>query len=471
MKILFIYPNIYTIHGQSYHFGLGIIASFIKQHDFDVKVIELRTVNDYQKVDECIRKWKPQVVGFSVVSSQFYHVKKFTKRIKTIDNNCLIVCGGIHPTIYPECLMECNDIDGAFMGESESPFLEFLMKVERGEDFRSVDNFCYMKDGTLVKNRIRERSDKLDIFGIAIRYFFNYQEDVDSANGEAQFSFNRGCPFECTYCSNKAIAQVYGLKHNKCRYKSVDLCLEEIDYVIKNFKNIRKLWIIDDIFALNRIWLKEFCQKYPKRFSYPFMCHIRPGTVNFNTLKLIRDAGCYRVMMGIESGNDWIRNTVMKRNITRKQIVDTYEWAHILSLETLATNVIGVPGETEETVWDTIHLNREVKPTDSAASIFYPYEGSELAELCLKNNLIPSKREEMVYEKKESILNLPTISNERLKYFEKNWTYLVYRGINNKKIIKSRINKVFLSPLLSTPLWRFIKPAYRHYKRLIKSDT
>ena len=108
---------------------------------------------------------------------------------------------------------------------------------------------------------------------------------------------------------------------------------------------------------------KEFCEKYKKRIKVKFCCLLRVNLVDEEFARLLKEVGCYRVSMGIESGNEYVRNTIMNRHLSDTQIIRAYGIVHRYGMQSNAINLLGVPGETEEMIWDTIRLNRRIKPS------------------------------------------------------------------------------------------------------------
>jgi len=179
--------------------------------------------------------------------------------IKRTNENIFIVCGGIHPTIFPDALLESEAIDGFFVGESEVGFGNLLDKIKQNEDYRDTNNFAYKEDGKVVVNHLEPLMQSLDLLPYPMKDFLF--EDFININGVAPFFFSRGCPYSCSYCSNHAIAKVYGMSRNKPRYRSVESCVEEIKYALEKY-TFKAVWIMDDTFGLNKEWRKYFCEKY-----------------------------------------------------------------------------------------------------------------------------------------------------------------------------------------------------------------
>jgi radical SAM superfamily enzyme YgiQ (UPF0313 family) len=157
----------------------------------------------------------------------------------------------------------------------------------------------------------------------------------------------------------------------------------------------------------------------------------------------LKDAGCYKIFVAIESTNDYIRNAVMKRNITKQQIEDTFAWAKEAGLETLSSNIIGVPGETEETVLEAIDFNRRMNPTAIGVNIFSPYEGTVLGDYCHEKGFVRKVDARLFSDRKQSRLLLPTIKNDILMRLYDSFNYLVYKETNPARARQILINRYF----------------------------
>lgn len=422
VKVLFIITNINGFHEIPYSFGLCSIASYIENRGHSAKILSICNENEYNKLTEEIYIFNPQVIGFTTVSSQFTHVKDISKLIKNINKHIFIVCGGIHPTLYPDALLESAAIDGFFVGESEIAFGDFLDKLRGDKDYRNTSNFVYKKDGEIIRNALMPLIQNLDILPYPAKD--SLFEKFIVANGCAPFFFSRGCPYSCSYCSNHALANMYGFSMNKPRYRPISYCIEEIKDALKMYK-FKAIWIMDDIFGLDRKWRKEFCKQYKKEVNIKFICNLRVNIFDEEFAKLLKDAGCYKIFFGVESGNEYVRNTIMKRNISTEQIIPAFNLCRKYRLESTALNIIGVPGETEEMIWDTIKLNKKIRPNNSAVNIFYPYKGTVLGDFCFSKNLVDEKMyNDFSNERRGSVLNYPEIYKDKIHYYYKNWAIL-----------------------------------------------
>lgn len=444
MKVLLIFTDFNSEHRRAYHYGLAFISSYLKEHNHQVQLKYIDSKKQYAALLEFVKEYMPDMIGFTTVETQFIYVMDIAKLIKEV-RNCLIVAGGVYVTLSPECVKKARSLDGIIRGEGEYAMVELLNKLEKGEDYRSTKNFCYYdadKD-VVVMNPMYPLIENLDSLPFMDRES-NYQKIIDSF-GNILFYFSRGCPYMCAYCSNHALAKNYGLKSNTIRVRSPESCISEIKYVLNNFnckssgrrENPKFIIIEDDLFTIDKKWLYKFLELYKKEINRPFYCHTRQNLASKEMFAKLKDAGCFKVMMSIESGNEFIRNKVMNRGISDEQIFNAFKWAHEAGLETNGVCIIGLPFETKEMILDTIRMAALTNTTTFGVSVFYPYSGTALKRVCEENGFLPEDYESCeIVERKESILNLPTISKDELLFYYNNWENLVWaqRPLSLKKI-------------------------------------
>jgi anaerobic magnesium-protoporphyrin IX monomethyl ester cyclase len=426
MDVLFIYTNINGTHEETYAFGLASIVAVTKKEGHNVKVMIVKNREEYSKVFKEILIFNPRIVAFTAVSSQFNYIMEISEGIKKVKSDIINVCGGVHPTIFPACVLDAPYLDGIFRGESEYSFVEFLQKVDQNRPFKDTDNFCYNDNGKVIINPLKPLIEDLDSLPFPDKTSYPYIETV-SQYGIAPFFFSRGCPFLCSYCSNHALAKAYNLDRNTPRYRSPESSIREIEETIRDFPMIKTIWIMDDTFGIDKQWRNEFCRKYKERVGIKFDCLLRANVVDEEFIKMLKEAGCYRISFGIESGNEYVRNTIMNRKMSNEQIITAFSFAQKYGLETNAINIIGVPGETEEMIWDTIKLNRKIHPTTSGVNIFYPYKGTNLGDECFRKGLVNEEQyRKFSQERRESVLNYPKDYKKKLISYHKDWAVLVY---------------------------------------------
>jgi len=438
MKVLLVITNIEGYHEVPYHFGLSSIFSYIKAKGHNPEIISIRSKNEYKIFEDKVKSFKPNIVGYTSVSSQFNIVRELSIIAKKIDEIVFNVCGGVHPTLYPEDLLLSDAIDVFFVGESEIAFGDFIDKIEHGKDFRDTNNIVYKNNGILIKNPLNALVPELDILPFPVKDLLF--EEFIKTNGYAPFFFSRGCPFQCSYCSNHSLAKVYGLSRNHPRYRSVDSCIDEIKDALSKYQ-FNTLWIMDDTFGLNKKWREEFCKKYPNEISLRFCVLLRPNVVDEDLIQSLKRSGCFRILFGVESGNDYVRNQIMNRNISTDQIINAFSLCRKYHIETCALNIIGVPGETDKMIWDTINLNRKLRPTSSGLNIFYPYRGTQLGDKSFFDGLVDLKMySQFSNERRDTVLRYPEDYRRKLRYYHQHWELLVY-PYDMKKRAKAILRK------------------------------
>ena len=118
MKILFVYTNINGFHADSFGDGIAMIMAVSKRAGHDIRQLQIFEKSEYSKITETVKEYKPDVVGFTSVSSQFSFIAELAKLVKEVAPNTVNVCGGVHPTLYPQCISEAKGLDLIFMGDS-----------------------------------------------------------------------------------------------------------------------------------------------------------------------------------------------------------------------------------------------------------------------------------------------------------------------------------------------------------------
>lgn len=441
MKIFLVYTDVSTHHGFAYHPGLASIGAVLLDAGHEVKLGYINSSNQYDALVNDVIQYEPHVVGFTTVETQFSHVQKLAGMIKA-RSEAVLICGGTHMTLAPEAIKEPASyaLDGIMRGECEFAFRDLVELVGKGQSFYDISNLAYVDKATgrLVQNPLRPAIEQLEELPHPATQLFDYQQIIDEHNLMI-LHFSRGCPFPCTYCSARVLMTQYG---QKIRYRSVDSTIEEIRTTIDRYdvKPSTTICISDDLFSINKNWLDEFLPRYRQEIGYPFMANIRSNVTNQDYFNRLADANCKYVLMSVESGNDYIRNEVMKRGISRQKMFDSFEWANKAGIQTNANCIIGLPFETPEMIEDSISTIAQLGATDYGINIFYPYKGTELRKICEDNGFMPdtlgveANDVATVKERTESILNLPTISKDQIVYYQDNWEDLIIR----KKGFKSR---------------------------------
>lgn len=411
MKVLFIYHNMGTKNVRHFPFSIGILSAFLKKDGHETELLYLQ--EEIQEEALLYHVWtsKPDLIAFSVVTHQWKHARDCARIIKK-KFDLPIICGGAHATFMPDEIINEPSINMLCVGEGEYALLEVLERMASGGDLSTIPNIWVKNsEGTVFRNGIRELVHDLDSLPFPDREIVPFHEIISECNTEPVFMSSRGCPYNCTFCSNSAIKHLYRNKGKYVRQRSPENVIREIGELRDKYE-FDSLNFYDECFGFNRKWLKKFCDMYKSEFSYPFGCFIRAETMDRETFRMMRKAGLSLIYLGIESGNERLRREVMNRQVTDERIVRACQDAQAEGIQVWTYNIVGIPGETVETIREAMELNRVINPHFVSISIYQPLPGTKLYEDCVKNNYIKKDYACSFYE--DSVLRLPTITREKL---------------------------------------------------------
>jgi radical SAM superfamily enzyme YgiQ (UPF0313 family) len=449
MKVTFVFPDLNVFNECSRDYsgifahGIGYLSSALKKNGHTTSLIHIVKEIDKESFLNRIKKEQPDLVAFTSLSHQFAYVKKLSSWLKET-TDILTICGGVHATIDPEEVIATAGIDILCRGEGEYALAELCDKLSSGKDISQIKNIWIKKGGAIIKNDVRSLEVNLNDLPFPDRNLFSYKNLYDYKIRMLTILAARGCPFSCSYCCNHQYQKLY--PHNYLRSRSVDNVLSEIDEALGWYKDVEFINFVDDTLCMDKKWIEEFCNKFPKRFNLPFHGNTRVNFLDEQMFLLLKKGGCERLDVGIESGNSYMRQQILKRNITEEQIVGAFDLAHKFGIKLSAYNMIGCPFETPQMILETIKLNAKVKPYASHNAIFQPYPNTEAYSLCLANNFISEKKVSAFF--KETVLNQPQLSKRQVLFFSRYFPIIMklydFSGILPKKIslrLRSFIDK------------------------------
>jgi len=325
-------------------------------------------------------QFRPDVVAYSVITGSQRYYLELNRRLKATLPGVFSVFGGPHPTFFPEMVQEPG-VDGICRGEGEQALVDLLAALAGGgpDAVLGVSNWSFCRNGEVIANPVRPYVEDLDGLPFSDRALV-YESDPVAARGKIKhFLTGRGCPYNCTYCFNHALSGIYRGKGRRFRQRSVGHVIEEIGWVRDHYP-LEFVVFVDDTFVLSNEWLAEFAEEYPRQIGLPFFCNTRANLVTADQVRLLKAAGCHSVSMGVESGNDRIRNELLKRRMSKNQILEAARLLREGGLNFATTSMIGLPTSTLEDDFETLALNIQARPSYAHIFIFQPYPRTELGE-------------------------------------------------------------------------------------------
>jgi hypothetical protein len=200
---------------------------------------------------------------------------------------------------------------------------------------------------------------------------------------------SRGCFYNCTYCGNSQFRNVYPNKKIYARVRSPENAILYLKTLLSKYPNIKFINFRDAIFNMFPDWFDKFIELYKKEIHLPFTCNIRFDILTEDTVRRMKEAGCYTIDMGLESGDQEIRFKYLKRYMTDEMVINCSKWFHKYGIDQLTYNIIGLPYEDIHKALKTIKLNARIKSDRYIPNIFYPYPGTVLYETAKKAGFLP----------------------------------------------------------------------------------
>lgn len=395
--------------------GIGYVAGVLKQADFPVKIIDSVPLKlDKEKIVEILKKDEPEIIAFTATIMSIYSAVETAKYLREVFPKAKLVLGGPQITSIPEQTMKPRVFDFGILGEGEETMLELVETIEREKkDFTKIKSLVWWRVNKLIINPRREMIENLDKLPYPARELFPKQEYYHPMpGGYKRLPFghmvtSRGCPYRCSFCDRS----VFG---NKFRARSPEKVIEEIEYLIKNYK-VKEIKFYDDLFTFNKERVHRICNEIIKRkIDISWSCSARVDSVDFELLKHMKKAGCWQIDYGIESGNQLVLNK-MKKGITLKQSQQAVNWAKQVGMKARAFIIIGMPGETRKSINDTINFVKKLKLDVVAFYAVMIYPGNELYEIVKKEG-------KLLHEDYSQYTSLIDVKDTKLHYVPESLT-------------------------------------------------
>ena len=458
IRILLVYPGFIV---REVPIGLLSISATLVENGHETKIFELthflrnpgifkadrKILIDFDRV---IEDFSPDIIGFSAMTVGFNLTRKMGHLAK--EKGKKVILGGIHPTVLPHQSIMEDFVDFIVVGEAEISFPEFLSRYDTGLEYNEIKGIWTKgEDGTIIENGISELPRDLDALPLPDRSKLNpayFNAELTGAN----LLTSRGCPYHCKFCQNKYLNSIYRKQGPLIRYRAIDKVLSEIEELISKYDSSR-FYFSDEMFTLNKKRTLDFCKAYQRRFpGYPFMCQTRADCIDEEIMEVLRDAGCNQINLAIESGSERIRNDILGKRISDGQIYNAFSLARKYNIKVQSFNMIGAPGETKDDIFETIAMNRKIKPDRILCTVYMPFHGTELGEECYRRGMVINNIEDAsTYYAQVSIKN-DSISCKDLIGYQGLFDWYVFFGNTIHKIWIDLVRKMYQILVSCKPL-------------------
>lgn len=404
-----------------YPIWLAYATGMLEQAGCEVRLVDTPAWKwGMQEVLVDIKQFQPD---FAVVDTSFPSLNNdimVSEVIKETFPTIKTAMVGAPASQFADKMLSSKGIDFVARWEFDFVLRDLMQALNNGKILSQVNGISY-KNGTINHNPDRElsSSEELDRVPFVSQVYQKHLNVKDymltyahSMYPEVQIFTGRGCPFHCTFCSWPQT--LMGRKH---RVRGIDNVLDEMEWVEKHFPLVKQVFIEDDTFPINSDRVLEFCRKYKERgLKIPWGGQARVG-LEYETMKAMKSANCMMVDVGYESGNDSILKTA-KKGITVDKIKAFPKEAKKAGLSIHGNWIIGLPGETKETIANTTKLIKETNADAITVAVVTPFPGTEMYDWAKKNNyLVTEDPNEYLDERghQKSIISYPGLSDVEIR--------------------------------------------------------
>lgn len=385
---------------------LMVIAGHLRKNGFPVSLIdgggERLTLN---QLKGRIRPINPQIIILNTSTTTIFHDLSVAREIKAIKPHSLIGIIGVHVMALPkETMRLCQELDFAVFSEPEIPILNLAKSL----NLSLVKGICYRKNGKILKNDPEPPIKNLDDLGLPAHDLIPleiYQEPQMKRRPLTMTMVSRGCINRCIFCSSC----FYG----RYRLRSIKNVMQELRWITKSL-GVKELKFYDDGITYNYHWAKDlFTNMIKEKIDLSWNTNIRADFIDYELAKLMKKAGCHTVNMGLESASQDILNNI-KKNLTVERMEQAVADCQKAGIEVCAYFIIGLPGETDETIKQTIEFAKKLDLDLVTFNVPAPHPGTEFYRYLESNGYLRTKDWSKYDTNSVPVYDYPTMSAKEI---------------------------------------------------------
>jgi anaerobic magnesium-protoporphyrin IX monomethyl ester cyclase len=390
---------------------------------------------DYGRIRRILKGYQPYnpiliCIG-CFFTSRFKYALEVAKRCKKIFPNIPIVTGGIHASVSPEDVLKHKEFDYVIIGEGEEVIVKLAKNLGNFDNIKTIDSLAFRDDNKVVVN---PRISFVDVNALPFPawHLLNMEDYVNDGlvrwniGDKRHFPIitSRGCPNSCTFCNMSV------LNGKNFRGRSAKSVVDEIEFLVKNY-SVEQISFEDDNLTFDNNRIINICEeiiinKLNIEWNTPNGVSVK--SLNHEVIGWMKAAGCKSINLAIESGDEYILNNVMMKGVSLKKIREIVDVCHTVGIITNAYFVLGMPGETEETIKRTIDFACSLPLDDIQMSFATPFAGTQLYKECVENKYILENYDEMLLNNgfrvyAEPVIETPFITKQELLRLKK-WFYI-----------------------------------------------
>lgn len=440
-------------------YSLLQIASMLRQRGHHISLMDANGWNmPYQKLETTMTAIEYDVLIFRFTPTTFDHDMKTAELSKKINPTAVTtgICWTLR-TLAEKVLTEAKKLDIYIMHEYEVVTPILIDSISKGIDLSTVNGIAYREKERICVNQPSKPIKNYDLVPLPaydlLPNLDNYFINTPAGQPFTIMYTSKGCPFKCIYCT---------VAGTIWKARSAESVIKELRF-LKNRYGIKTVSFFDETFTIDRERVVKIVDGLKKEnVDITWYCNTRANLVDKALLKIMRDGGCKGMSLGIESGSQKILDNVDKK-MTVNQAENAIKWVKETGIKTYCSFIFGLPGETWETIDETINFVKRALPTSAQFNVAVPYPGTELYDLAIEKGWVRNIDWRKLYQD-DAIMRTDVLTTEDLDTARK----MAYRALYfNPRWVLQNIGHVIKNPEdleLATKYWLKVMNNYLIHK-------
>lgn len=367
--------------GNNPPLGILAIATYLRKFGFEVQVVDLFKYTSWSKIRNTINSLDFEVFGISLWTGNHFKAKKILDIVNEKNQDIIKLAGGPHATVLDEQVARNYSVDYVIRGEGEITTLELLQSLKKNRNIEQVAGLTFIKNGETIRTPEREPISDLDslpfidfsdvnidAYTETLWSDFILPDTIRRQHNIKKVKFapiitSKGCPGKCTFC----FKQYKGI-----RLRSAENVVSEIRKIYQNY-HIKHIRFCDDTLNIDEKRLQKICKLIlDENIKITWDTSIRAYPLSVETARIMKASGCIKLSVGVETGSAKMMKSI-KKGVSQEKVIRAFEICHQVGIPLVANLIVGLPGETNETINETYQFLKVIKPDYTIASVLLLY--------------------------------------------------------------------------------------------------
>jgi anaerobic magnesium-protoporphyrin IX monomethyl ester cyclase len=397
-------------------------------------IIDDKAHTVWKKMADMVRQAKPMAVGISYLTPLKCVVERIASLTKEISPDIKVIVGSFHPTFCPEEVMQNTDIDFTVIGEGEIPLWQLVQELKKDSPKLANVPGIYYRDGegqvqSTPRAKLISNLDELPFLARDLVLNCDYNRyRVHS------ISTGRGCPYTCSFCADRR------LWDGKVRRRSVGNVMAELR-LLKDTYKLDCIDITDGTFTYDREYLRTFCNTMiDHKLNMKWRCTARYDNLDEDLLRLMKQANCCGLYLGLESGSNRVLKSINKK-FTVETIIEVSQMVHDIGIPSATSVLLGLPDEDKEDMAETLQLMKTVKADIFDVNSYIPLPGTPLYEALSEEDKANIDWRKVAYKSFDNYFSKRMSYDDFKRY--RSEAYQIADTVRRKTVVRFAVRMVF----------------------------